>query len=166
MMKTLMLMRHAHAASNNPAWSDHERPLTDHGRQLATATGKLLAECPPDCIVYSTATRTTETAQLIAAQCPSPPAMSAQQNLYLASSAAYLDAAVELGAAGHQAVMVVGHNPGIASLVNRWSRESLAFMPATVAILELNVNDWQELRSGGRFHPELTGYISEGLRHR
>ena len=162
-MKHLILMRHSYAASNNPAWSDHERPLTERGRELATATASLLPDFPLDRIVHSDAARTSQTAELIQAGCGSDPQMRAAAELYLATSAAYLNAAAEFAAEDDDIVMIIGHNPGMASLIYSLGNESLSITPGSVAVFELNGNDWTSLRDS-RPVAELRTFISEGVR--
>ena len=66
-MKTLLILRHAKAASH-PSGNDHDRPLNGRGEKQAPAVGKWLADhkLTPELIVSSTALRAHETAQLVA----------------------------------------------------------------------------------------------------
>lgn len=163
-MKKLLLMRHSDAASDNPAWTDHERPLTARGRQLAQATARLLIDEQPDCILHSAAVRTTETAELVAGEFPNPPRLQSVDRLYLAPALVCLDTAATLAGQEDDVVMLIGHNPGIASLVNSWSGRNLMFFPASVAIFALNVNDWRLLQDQAELTPELTDFITDGVR--
>lgn len=165
-MKTLVLMRHSHASSENSAWSDHERPLTGPGRVLASQTGKLLTEYNIDRIICSSAVRTVETAELVASACGSNAAPEANDSLYLAGPAIYPGVASELAAHDDDVLLMIGHNPGIASLVMSWAQESFAMMPASVAIFELTVDDWTDVGVGGNIEIELGAYYSGGMRQR
>ncbi|MEZ6062614.1 MAG: histidine phosphatase family protein [Planctomycetaceae bacterium] len=165
-MKTLMLMRHSHAVSNNPAYSDHDRPLTTAGRTLAESTATLLKSegLVPDCIVCSSAARTVETAQLVASTTGSPAEPHCTQTLYLAKAQAYPTAVRQSAKSTDNVVLALGHNPGVASLVNAWSDEFLSFTPASVAIFSLCIDDWSQLAEGLSEPPVLKGFITEGRR--
>ncbi len=162
-MKFLILMRHSYAASNNPAWSDHERPLTERGRQLAGTTAMLLADIPFDRIIHSDAVRTSETAQIVQAGCGHLPELFPASELYLASPRTYLNAAAGVAGDGDTGVMVVGHNPGMAGLINSLSLQSVPITPGSVAIFQLNGNDWSCLRNLEKDDAVLTTFISEGV---
>ncbi len=62
-MKTLLLFRHADAASRSQHATDHERPLTDRGRGDAQQMGRFLTATGqrPDHVITSTATRARQT---------------------------------------------------------------------------------------------------------
>ena len=164
-MKTLLLMRHSYAASNNPAWSDKERPLTDHGRELCRKTAEHLKDLNVQRIIFSSATRTTETAELVAAAFPQTPTMNKSDDLYLAQPGVYRAAADNAALADEDVVLIVGHNPGIASLIGNMANESLAIFPGCVAIFSLKGNDWSP-HTWDDQPPLLTGFISEGERRR
>jgi phosphohistidine phosphatase len=165
-MKTLVLMRHSHASSENSAWSDHERPLTGAGRLLASQTGKLLTEYDIDRIICSSAVRTVETAALVATACGATATPEANDSLYLADPATYPGVASELAVQEDKVLLMIGHNPGIANLVMSWAEESFAMMPASVAIFELNIDDWPEVASRDRMNISLGAYFSGGTRQR
>lgn len=163
-MKTILLMRHSYAMSNNPAFADCERPLTDHGQKLAVRTGALLNEFEIETVIHSSAIRTTETAQLICERQTQIPRQIATQDLYLAPAQNYVSSLTEHCLTRDRTVLVVGHNPGIAELIWYWSGQSFAVTPGTVAIFVAEANDWREVGEGGRHSPELVGLISEGSR--
>lgn len=165
-MKTLVLMRHSHASSENSAWSDHERPLTASGRLLASQTGKLLTEYNIDRIICSSAVRTVETAELVATACGASATPEANDSLYLADPATYPGVASELAVQDDNVLLMIGHNPGIANLVASWAKESFAMMPASVAIFELTIDDWSEMSFKGENNKELGAYYSGGARQR
>ena len=117
-MKTVILMRHSHASSENPAFSDHDRPLTPSGKQLAEATAKVLAKhARPDRILCSTATRTQETAEILVQHFEAPPVPEAIESLYFSPAGEYLRLAAKELKEEDETVLFVGHNPGIANLI-------------------------------------------------
>ena len=163
-MKTILLMRHSHAVSNNPAYSDHERPLSDKGRDLAHLTANLLTELQPDRIVCSSAARTLQTAEVFASTMVRHISPESFESLYLAPAEAYLQLARDKMRPQDESVLFVGHNPGIASLICSWAQDSLPISPATVAIFRVNVDDWRLLIHVSAVVPELSGMISDGVR--
>jgi phosphohistidine phosphatase len=162
--KTILLMRHSHAIADNPAWSDHERPLSRSGQELAQATAELLKAHRPDRILCSSALRTLQTSQIVADVLDNGLVPESHSSLYLAPADAYVAVARELLTAGNETVLFVGHNPGIASLMCDWAADALAVPPATVAIFRLRVADWSTLSSSADSIPQLSGFISGGIR--
>jgi len=165
-MKTLVLMRHSHASFENSAWSDHERPLTESGRHLASQTGRLLTVYDIDRIICSSAVRTVETAELVATACGVKTTPEAIDSLYLAEPTTYPGVASELAVRDDNVLLMIGHNPGIANLVMSWAEESFAMMPASVAIFELNIDDWTDITARDKFNPSLRAYFSGGIKQR
>ena len=163
-MKTILLMRHSHAVSNNPAFSDHERPLTDNGRNLAAKTAELLAQTPVDRIICSSATRAVETASIVLNACQNSRPLDIRNDLYLAPSETYPRVAAELGTPAENAILFVGHNPGLALQIGKWAETSLAIPPACVAIFDTNIDDWNDLTKSTLYSVKLTALISDGLR--
>ena len=163
-MKTILLMRHSHAMADNPAWSDHERPLSRSGQELAQTTAELLKEYRPDRILCSSARRTQQTSQIVAETLDSGVVPESHSSLYLAPADAYLMVARELLSSHNETVLFVGHNPGIASLMCDWATDSLSVPPATVAIFQASVADWSTLNSTTDSIPRLCGFISGGIR--
>lgn len=159
-------MRHSHAVSNNPAFADYERPLTEPGRVLAVTTSDLLAEWPVDEIICSSATRAVETANIVASNFDPPVSSQSTKELYLASPASYSAVVSSISQASSNCVAMVGHNPGIASLICSWANDSLSISPATVAVFQLAIDDWKQLSNNQEVAKELTAFISNGVRIR
>lgn len=161
-----MLMRHSHASSDNPAFSDHERPLTLNGRTLASETARLLITIgTPDRILCSSAVRTRETADILAAELTPNKQPEAFESLYLAPPHEYPKVCAE-HLSDEETVLIIGHNPGIASLIATWANEHLSVSPATVAVFQVGVSDWQALTSGSEIQPKLSALITQGNRAR
>ncbi|MCR9198136.1 MAG: histidine phosphatase family protein [Planctomycetaceae bacterium] len=144
-MKTLILMRHSQAVSNNPAYADHERPLTDAGRQLVESTAAALEPWPVDQVICSSAVRTCETAQLLAASNVPRLEPLVTKDLYLAPPDAYSRVAAELADSDTDVLLMIGHNPGIASLIWSLSQEAVPISPGTAAVFQVRIDDWSEL---------------------
>lgn len=165
-MKTLLLMRHSHAVSDNSAYSDHDRPLTEQGRHLAQQTAELTSEWGIDQIVCSSSARTIETAKEFAALHTAVDEPTSHKELYLASQNAYASAAWQFAKPATNSLLVIGHNPGIAALICDWADDYLAISPATVAVFQLAIEDWQQLNTKDDLTKELVGVVSNGARFR
>ena len=113
-MRRLLLLRHAKSAWSEPGASDHERPLNRRGQEAAPRIGAYLARhgLIPDGVLCSTARRTRETWDLVAAAAPGAPAAAYLDRLYDAAPPALLDV-FRHAAPGATSVLVVGHNPGL-----------------------------------------------------
>ena len=157
-MQRLLLMRHSYAASG---YTDEERPLTDRGRSIATQTAALWSANPPDLILASTAVRATETAELVQLELPNSPEVKLLDRLYLAAPITYFEAAMEFSSDA-ESILVVGHNPGMATLINSWSDSMMSVSPASVAVFEPPAESWSLNATDAR--PRLTEYYSEGAR--
>lgn len=121
MPRTLILTRHAKSDWDDETLSDHQRPLNRRGRTAAPLVGKALAArgLIPDQVLCSTATRTQETWTLMAPELAGAPEATLLHALYHASPETMLG---ELKAATGDVVLLIGHNPGIASLAHRLVR--------------------------------------------
>ncbi len=118
MTLTLILTRHAKSDWDDPRLSDHQRPLNKRGRAAAPVIGRWIAgHAPaPDCALISTARRTRETWDGIAAALPPVGDVRFLDALYHAGPEVMLKALQ--GATGACALMI-GHNPGIAEFAAR-----------------------------------------------
>ncbi|MDP4002797.1 histidine phosphatase family protein [Methylobacterium sp. NEAU K] len=155
-MRRLILLRHA--KSDRPAGvADHERPLNPRGRRAAPAVGAHVAEqgFRPDLALVSTAARTRETWEAIAAALGNPETRW-QREIYEAPAQRILD--VVRGAPDAAAtVIVVGHNPGLgdlaASLAGEGARKDLArlateFPTAAYAVIAFEAEGWGAIGPG------------------
>ena len=147
-MKTLILMRHAKSdwAQGTP---DRERPLNGRGRRAAALMGVWLAEegLIPDAARVSSAVRTRETWDRLAAQWQHPPEARFEDGLYLCEPDAIL-AAVQ--AAQGERLLVLGHNPGMGRAMERIADElkHLDCVTAAVAVYRLPVASWRNADFG------------------
>lgn len=164
-MKTVLIMRHAHAVADNPAFIDEERPLTEAGSQLVHKTVPAIREWPVQTILTSSATRTQQTATLVQSAFPDITEIDVRQELYLASVEQYVHCMQNLSNQ-IQCAMIVGHNPSVASLLANWSGEHLSVSPGTIAAFEFSTDDWSTLRLVNKKRPVLAAYISHGERIR
>ncbi len=109
-MRRLILMRHAKSSWDNLQLADHDRPLNKRGRASAKAMGDWLRRRNylPDMVLCSSAERTGETFLRLGLDAP----VTYLQALYHAGPETMLK---HLQTANGNVVLMVGHNPGIAS---------------------------------------------------
>ncbi|MFD4868060.1 SixA phosphatase family protein [Streptomyces sp. NPDC058412] len=153
--RRLVVLRHAKSAW--PDVPDSERPLAARGRRDAPAAGRWLREtdCVPDLVVCSTACRTRETWDLVAAELGAAPApVIYEARLYGASAAELLGVVREIPAQV-RTLMLIGHNPGVQELVLSLAGEADGYVLQqtrtkfpTSAIAVLRVPGWASLESG------------------
>lgn len=110
-MRTLILMRHAQAASHAPG-SDRERPLSDEGREQAAVIGETLRDKGIRHVLCSSATRARETVECLALGDVRVEAMDA---LYDAGTETLAQRISEIED-DVDVLLVVAHAPGIPAL--------------------------------------------------
>ena len=110
----LMLLRHAKSDKAEPGVGDHERTLNPRGLSDAARVGAYLAQHAliPDRVLVSTARRTRETWEGVAAALSATPAVKIEDRLYNGSADALLAVIKETGRAT-STLLVIGHNPGV-----------------------------------------------------
>ena len=147
-MRHLMVMRHAKSAWDDPALSDHDRPLNDRGREAAEVMGAFIQEQErlPQLVLRSTATRVEETYQLMSRNWAEQPRVIVLQSLYLATVSTILQV-VRRNAEQETRLLVLGHNPGLHELVERAVGPIEKFPTAALAELSYDIPTWQELKA-------------------
>jgi phosphohistidine phosphatase len=125
-MHTLILLRHAKAEPEADSGADFDRALTERGWAEARLAGRTLADAGfrPDLVLASAATRTVQTWEA-AGSAFSGVKAEALDSLYEAGPETILAEAATRGAKAG-VVLVVGHNPGIATLAAYLARETNA----------------------------------------
>jgi phosphohistidine phosphatase len=118
-MERLILMRHGKAERHAQSGGDFERALAPSGREDAGRMGKVLAGLAysPDLMLVSSARRTRETAEQVAASLPKA-RVEHRRDLYHADPEEIVQALEDEGDSA-ATVMVVGHNPGMHELALR-----------------------------------------------
>jgi phosphohistidine phosphatase len=150
-MRRLLLLRHAKAEAS-AGGEDFERALTERGRDDARRIGDLIAArgLVPDLVIYSSAERTRETAEIVAASWPKRVRSVAEDGLYEASRQFVMlkvrNAPDRVGVA-----MIVGHNPAIGDLANLLTapaakedraRMAASFPTCGLAVLDFSTEHW------------------------
>ena len=141
-MKTLILMRHAHARWDDDRWSDYERPLTPRGDQQAPHMGRRLAELgiQPDRVICSSAVRTHQTAQHVAGELGCPDRIQPEKRLYLCPISTW-ELAIERFPDEWSTIITIGHNDGLEQLISYLRLQPTHVPPAGLSIVRLE--DWQ-----------------------
>src|SRR5258708_36889980 len=108
----LLLLRHAKAEKAEAGASDLARRLTARGRSDTALIGAYVArhELIPDAAIVSTARRTRETWECLAAAFPRMPPVTFEERLYNAGTDAIL-AVVKATAPSVRSLLIIGHNP-------------------------------------------------------
>jgi phosphohistidine phosphatase len=114
--KSLYVLRHAKSSWEDPALSDHERPLAPRGQRAAKLIARHLRahEIEPALVICSSARRTRETLAALAPQ----GAVTIEPELYGADAGALLERLRQIPAKT-ASVMLIGHNPALHMLVLR-----------------------------------------------
>lgn len=117
----------------------------------------------PDRIIASSAARTRETAEIMAAGVGSSGPLIVRERLYNANADSFASAVGQECDDDETSVLVVGHNPGIGGLMCHWAEESLFVPPATLAIFEVAADlRWNAVRLHTQPTPQLVGLIQDG----
>jgi phosphohistidine phosphatase len=156
-MLRLMLLRHSKAVPLTGG-NDHQRALTERGREDAARLGQLLAaeKFEPDAAIHSGARRTRETLAIVLAQFRSAVKESAEPKLYNASYGAFLHVARSCPDPA-RTVLLVGHNPTIGEVACRLSGDGDAhalaqmaakFPTSALAVVDFQVDHWLSVGEG------------------
>lgn len=133
--RTLVVVRHA-KSDWHTGLPDVERPLAPRGRRDAPAVGAWLAAnlTGIDLVVCSTATRARQTWALAGAGLDPAPEVRFEPRVYAAAHGDLMSLVDELADDVDTAVFV-GHNPGLAELVEVVSGERVELKTSAVAVL-------------------------------
>jgi phosphohistidine phosphatase len=150
-MKTLLVLRHAKSSWNDPALDDHERPLNKRGRRDGPRMGELLRQhgLIPELVISSDAVRARLTAEAVAKAARYTGKILLDKDLYAASPADILSVLRKIPA-NAEAVMIVGHNPGLEELVEQLTGEQQDFPTAALAQIVLPIDQWRDLKLSTR----------------
>ena len=144
-MKQLLLLRHAKSSWDETGVSDHDRPLNNRGRRNAPMMGNLIDKegLVPDLIVSSTATRTSETVDLMVNAIESEVQIVFDEALYHAAPGTLM-ARIRTTPDSIRTLMLVGHNPGMEELVHQLTGKFESFPTAALAALSIDTDNWSD----------------------
>lgn len=159
-MRRLLVLRHAKTERDSPSGLDRDRRLDTRGREDAPVIGHYMREhkLVPDLALVSTATRTRETWELVAAALDTKVATDFVGDLYGADAREVLQ--IVRTASGRaddtdlKTILVIGHNPGLHELsleligkARDEDREELdENLPTSgLTVFKFAVDDWSEV---------------------
>jgi len=145
-MKTLLLMRHAKSSWKDTELADHERPLKKRGHKDVANIAKVLKkkDLIPDYILTSSAVRSIETAKDLAEKVSFTEEISVQDVLYMAEPKTYIEK-IQSVPNSFNRILVVGHNPGLESLVQILGDKIDSMPTGGLAVIVLPISSWEEL---------------------
>lgn len=146
MTKTLILMRHTKSSWENPGLDDLDRPLNRRGRHAAQALGAWLKAkgWRPDQVQCSAAARTRETLAGLGIDAPAE----ITADLYHATANQMLRV---LSRAVGDRVLMLGHNPGIASFAADLVDEAplhprfVDYPTGATLVVRFGIDDWSRV---------------------
>jgi phosphohistidine phosphatase len=160
-MLRLLLLRHSKAERGRPGERDHERRLSERGRDDAPKIGAYLSKHRYllDQVVVSTSARTRETWSLAAAAMPNKPGkpeVDFDERIYESTPKGLL-AVLRETSPKVRTLLMVGHNPSMHELavqlvatgdIETRQRMQEGFPTSGLAVIEFALEDWD------RVHPE------------
>lgn len=143
-MKTVLLMRHGEACEEVAGQTDFDRSLTATGISMTQNTAEIAKTLGlrPDRVVASSAVRTAQTAALMSATLAPAAPTCLLAELYAAPAEAFADVLTQQCFPDEHCVLIVGHNPGIATLMCVWAGRVTPVPPATVMVFQFETDDW------------------------
>ena len=147
-MKTLFLLRHAKSSWKDGALNDFERPLKKKGLGDAQLVGKLIRqrELGFDLVISSPAERARQTTQLVVMSAGLQAEVRFDEKVYEASMRRLLTLITRLENTAN-AVLLVGHNPGLEELLKTLTGEEHTMSTAALAGIEFDVDEWSQVKA-------------------
>lgn len=148
-MKTLYLLRHAESNWKDTGLRDFDRPLNALGREAAPLVGRLVRErkLRVDLIISSPAERARQTAALVRESAGLSAELLYDERIYEADAARLLEVVTQ-AAESADALMLVGHNPGMEELLAFLTGAARHMGTATLACVALDAEEWVKARAG------------------
>lgn len=154
-LRELLILRHAKSDHSDPSLADFDRPLSERGREDALKMGAwiLHQQLTPDYVLSSPARRTMQTLRRVSTHFNEESNVSCvtDERIYEADLTTLLSV---LGQAPEsKRLLLIGHNPGLESLLTYLTSESLTdtqiklFPTCALAHFVLPTN-WQNLEAG------------------
>lgn len=144
-MKLLLVMRHGKSSWKDSSLPDTERPLKKRGRKDSARIGSLMKkqDLTPDIILCSSAKRAKQTAKIFMKALEYQGDIEYVDSFYMAEPETYFATLRSLADVG--SVMLIGHNPGLETMVQILTDEIRSLPTAALAIIELPIDEWQQL---------------------
>jgi phosphohistidine phosphatase len=153
-MKTLLLMRHAKSSWKGTSLPDHQRPLNKRGQQDAPRMGAFLQAqgLALDAILCSTAVRARQTAAGFLQRYTFEGEVQYFDDLYGADPETIIALLKQLPES-IEAVMVIGHNPGLDDFLEIVCDECGHMPTACLVQITYPIERWSDL------HPATRGEV-------
>ena len=145
MSKKLFIVRHAKSDWSHEGLADFDRPLNERGLRNAPFMADQFAEAghTPDFILTSPANRALTTAGFFKRRLGlSEKQWDTERKIYEADAARLLSILNRLNDK-YNSVMLVGHNPGLSSLVQLLTDEWVVMSTCSIAEIEVPFDSWQ-----------------------
>ncbi len=149
-MLSLILFRHGKSDWDAPSYGDHERPLTERGREAAREMGRLLTatEQAPDLAVSSSAVRARDTLHLAAEagawRCP----IWIEDVFYEHSTRDVLKWIQRLDSKAER-LLLTGHEPIWTDLASRLIGQAALKIPTAAMVrIDCAIKHWSQLEFG------------------
>lgn len=148
-MKTLYLLRHAESSRREPGLLDFDRPLDGRGREDAPLVGRLIRKrkLPVDLMISSPAARARQTAALVRESAGLTAELLFDERIYEADASRLLEVVTQVAESAN-ALMLVGHNPGMEELLTLLTGERRGMPTAALACVALEAEKWGKARAG------------------
>jgi phosphohistidine phosphatase len=145
-MKTLLLLRHAKAENAAPGSSDINRTLNERGKKEAQAIGTFIRKqnLTFEMVLCSSAVRARETAELVLSAAEVTANVRYDQRIYEASPRQLLEVIWEVEQ-DKNAVLLVGHNPGMEELLSALTGSGEPMATGTLAKIDFNFDEWSRV---------------------
>lgn len=142
-------MRHAKSSRGDPSLADSERPLGERGLRAAPLVGRFLRRqrLRPDLVLSSPAERARQTAALVIESAGLDAPLRYDERIYEATAARLAEVVSQVEETVGE-LLLVGHNPGLAGLLELLAGESRHMPTAALARVALDVEKWGRLRGG------------------
>jgi phosphohistidine phosphatase len=147
-MKTLLLLRHAKSSKDDPSLIDFDRPLNERGKNDAQLIGKYIRQqkIKADFVVSSPAERARQTAELVVKSAGLKVELRFDKRIYEAAVRSLLNVVSQIEDTAN-AVVLVGHNPGFAELLEALTGEARDLPTASLACIELSLEKWSKAQA-------------------
>ena len=145
-MRTLYLLRHAKSSWKNQELADFDRPLAGRGRKASETIGQFLKEkeITFDLVLSSPAVRARETTDLVLRAAKLRPDVRYDERIYEATPSRLIEVISQIENEC-KAVVLVGHNPGMAELLQVLTGETEEFPTATLAKIVFKNSKWADV---------------------
>ncbi len=152
-MKTLLIMRHGKSSWKDDKLPDNERPLKKRGRKDSAHMGELLKkkDLIPDVVLCSTAKRSRQTADILLEEMDYKGEVQYLDSLYMAETEVFFNVLHALP--DYACVLIIGHNPGLETLLQMMTNDINSLPTAAVAHVTLPIEHWEE------FHADTSGEL-------